>query len=85
VNDCLKAVDSVEHGVKIIKQLTALLVKGGFHITKWLSNEPAVTSCVPESDRAKTKFVDVCAKALSVDWNVEEDKFVFAKDYQTNR
>jgi hypothetical protein len=80
VDDCLKAVDSVEHGVKLIKQLTALLAKGGFHITKWLSNAPAVTSCVPECDRVKTNFVDVYAKALGVDWNVEEDKFVFAKE-----
>ena len=80
VDDCLKAVDTVEHGVKIIRQLTALLVKGGFHITKWLSNEPDVISCVPDSERAKAINADNETKALGVDWNIKEDKFVFSKE-----
>ena len=80
VDDCLKAVDVVEHGVKVIRQLTALLMKGGFHITKWLSNEPDVINCVPDSEKAKAMNADNETKALGVNWNIKEDKFVFSKE-----
>ena len=36
--DCLKSLYSVNEAITLSVQLTKLLKKGGFHLTKWLSN-----------------------------------------------
>ena len=38
VDDCLKSVQSEQDAVRLTGQLRDLLAKGGFHLTKWLSN-----------------------------------------------
>ena len=38
VDDCLKSVASTDEAVQLVDQLPALLKRGGFWLTKWLSN-----------------------------------------------
>lgn len=52
VDDCLKSVPDDQEGVKVAKKLPQLLNRGGFHLTKWVSNSTAVIESIPESERA---------------------------------
>ncbi|CAB4033211.1 Hypothetical predicted protein [Paramuricea clavata] len=74
---------SQEIAVDMCQDLTNLLSKGGFRLTKWCSNSREVLSNIPESELAP------CLKGLGLDgklpieralgalWNTEEDLFVF--------
>ena len=82
VDDCLKSVSSVEEAVALAKELKALLALGGFNLTKWTSNHPAVLEAIPLSDRSKKiKERDIDTpleeRALGVYWHMEEDYLGF--------
>ena len=53
VGDCLKSVSNEDEAVRLVKQLRELLAKGGFKLTKWLSNSKRVVESIPEGDRAE--------------------------------
>ena len=83
VDDCLKAVKSELSAVKLADQLSRCLAKGGFRLTKWISNSSPVIESIPESERApslkkldfdKSKHVE---RPLGVQWNVATDTFGF--------
>ena len=82
VDDCLKSVPSVENALNIVQELPKLLERGGFHLTKWISNRWEVMSVIPKEERAPT-IVDLdldklpVNRALGVRWDVEKDKFGF--------
>ena len=52
VDDCLKSVPDDQEGVKVGKKLPKLLSRGGFHLTKWVSNSAVVIESIPGSERA---------------------------------
>ena len=54
VDDCLKSVPDECQAVRLARDLTDLLRRGGFHLTKWISNSSEVIKSIPESERAKT-------------------------------
>ena len=54
MDDCIKSVATEKEAIRLVSQLTALLAKGGFRLTKWLSNRTNVLDKVPLADRAKT-------------------------------
>ncbi len=82
VDDCLKSVSSVGRAKELAKQLWELLAKGGFNLTKWVSNSREVMASIPSSERAP-KMVDLDVEsfpdivALGVSWNIETDTFYF--------
>ena len=47
VDDCLKSVKSAKNAVEFVHQLRSILSKGGFRLTKWLSNSSEVLDCIP--------------------------------------
>jgi hypothetical protein len=51
VDDCLKSLPMKE-AVNLVEELPVLLSRGGFRLTKWLSNEREVLSHVPDNERA---------------------------------
>ena len=64
--------------------LRELMSRGGFNLTKWISNDPKVLESIRLHDRAKNvKVLDLTKdelpveRALGVLWSVENDKFVF--------
>ena len=82
VDDCLKSVTSDDSAISLVDNLTELLRKGGFRLTKWLSNSRKVVESIPEAERATVvKNLDfdlpVIERALGVQWNVASDTFSF--------
>ena len=67
--------------VYLVTELPELLSRGGFQLTKWVSNEKEVVSQVPISERASTVNLDLnqlpTERALGMEWNVEDDTFGF--------
>jgi hypothetical protein len=85
VDDCLKSVDTVEDAIKLQTDLTSLLEKGGFKLTKWLSSSKEVMASIPEQKRAATmKNLDdePIERTLGVQWSTENDAFQFTPSIQ---
>lgn len=89
VDDCLKAVETSEQAINLVKELTALCARGGFHLTKWVSNSKSVLTSIPDSERApEVKDLDLShntlpmERALGVQWCTETDKFSFQINMQ---
>ena len=84
VDDFLKSFATVEQAKELIKQMNSLLLKGGFRLTKWVSNNEQILSAIPECERL-TKVHNVHLpdrsspeRALGVKWDIESDKFTFS-------
>ena len=87
VDDCLKALSSVEEASHHASDLRSLLSKGSFRLTKWISSSRRVLETIPESERAKeVKTLDLSRddlpveRDLGVQWCVETDTFGFRVD-----
>ena len=82
VDDCLLSVEDETTAIRVRNQLCSLLSRGGFRLTKWLSNSRTVVDEVPENDRIKQlKSVDLnlgsslpMDRALGIHWDAEADK-----------
>jgi hypothetical protein len=85
VDDCLTSVKDEGVAIHMANQLTQLLARGGFRLTKWPSNSPRVIASIPPEDRAVgLKDLDICnlgnvkiERALGVQWNISSDQFKF--------
>ena len=81
VDDCLKSVNSEAEAIQLSAQLISLLGKGGFRLTKWISNSQEVLASIPEAERAKgAPSLDLDAaveRALGTLWRLETDSFGF--------
>ena len=78
----MKSVDTPTTAVRLSTQLRDLLTKGGFRLTKWLSNDRRVLAEIPETERAVSvanldlqELPTECA--LGLKWDVEADKFIW--------
>lgn len=63
VDDCLKSSESVEKAVELVRDLSDLCHKGGFHLTQWISNSRDVLQAIPEKEHSK----NVCELNLDRD------------------
>lgn len=86
VDDLLKSFADVAQAIRVSKQLQTLLARGGFKLTKWVSNHRQVLSEFPAEERAPAiKDLDLTSESLPVDralgihWDVEQDTFNLAK------
>lgn len=82
VDDLMKSVSSPEIAMRLSSQLRELPAKGGFRLTKWLSNDREVLAELPQSERASSvvnqEIEDLPTTCtLGLKWNVETDKFVW--------
>ena len=84
VDDMLKSVPTEDDAVSLVKGVKSLCAKGGFNLTKFVSNGRKVMEAIPEKDRAKEiKGTDLSKdklpieRALGVHWCVESDTFKF--------
>ncbi|KAJ8024616.1 hypothetical protein HOLleu_34563 [Holothuria leucospilota] len=82
VDDCLRSVPTIDEGRRLIPQLSELLRRGGFRLTKWFSNNKDVMSVIPPSERAES-VVDLdldhlpIEKILGMWWDMDVDNFSF--------
>ena len=82
VDDCLKSVQDNQQASRLVNQLRQLQAKGGFHLTKWISNAYDVIQSIPVSERAGSiKELDLenlpVEHALGIQWDVQSDTFHF--------
>ena len=80
--------NSIEKAIILAQQLRELLQKGGFELTKWLSNDREVLTAIQKGERASSVVhLDIddlpTETALGLKWNVEEDVFTWATDDDT--
>ena len=94
VDDCLKSVPTVDEAINLPREQTALLAIGGFHLTKWMSNNRDVLASIPQKERVSSvvnlEFESLpIERALGVLWDVEADVFRFRiaemKEIKTRR
>ena len=52
VDDFLCSTDTTDDGIRIAHEITEAVMKGGFRLTKWLSNERKVIESFPTDERA---------------------------------
>ncbi|KAK0132610.1 Zinc finger MYM-type protein 1 [Merluccius polli] len=84
VDDCLVSTSSEEEAVALYQDLVCICAKGGFKLTKWMSNRCAVMAAIPENQRAKgIKNLDLdhnllpVERVLGVQWCIQSDDFKF--------
>ena len=84
VDDCLKSLSSEAAAITHVHNLQALLSRGGFKLTKWISNSRKVIEAIPAHERcAELKKLDFyknelpSQRALGLQWCVESDTFTF--------
>ena len=82
VDDCLVSVDDAETGKRLVKDLTELFSKAGFHLTKWLSTCNSIMESIPVEERANVKNVidssgDVSERVIGMKWLVGDDYFAY--------
>ena len=82
VDDLLKSFETTGQAVEITKELQELLAKGGFQVSKVMSNEREVLNAFPPEHRAPAvKDLDLnlnslpMDRALGIHWDVEADTF----------
>ena len=68
--------------MRLYAELTDLLSRGGFNLTKWLSSEQAVVNQIPMSSRSpRVRALDVGSpleeRALGVSWDLDSDELFF--------
>ena len=68
----------------LYRNLVSLCSKGGFSLTKWLSNRTGVLKVIPENNRAKCmEGLDMeldslpVERVLGVEWSIKSDSFKF--------
>ncbi len=82
INTVTVTVPGKIEAIRLTADLRRLLEKGGFNLTKWVSNSRKLVETLPESERAGT-LKDLndgqmpVERALGVRWDVESDKFCF--------
>jgi hypothetical protein len=84
VDDCLRSVKTEKEAVSLVTDLQRVCKTGGFHLTKWTSNNREVLQVIPRADRAKdVKNLDLTTdplpteRALGMLWSPERDIFSF--------
>lgn len=84
VDDRLVSVATEEEAVLLHHELVSLCSKGGFSLTKWMSNNSGVLETLPVSLRAKGMgHLDMeldalpVERVLGVEWSIKSDSFKF--------
>ncbi|CAH8572859.1 unnamed protein product [Schistosoma guineensis] len=82
VDDYLASIDNVQDAIEMAKALGSLLRKGGFRLTKWISNCLQVLESIHPEERAEavreTDFERLpTERTLGLFWNTMVDSFEF--------
>ncbi|XP_028408667.1 uncharacterized protein LOC114531224 [Dendronephthya gigantea] len=84
VDDSLKSTPTVDETVGLVKDVQEMCCKGGFNLTKFISNSVEVNQSIPLKDRAKNiKELELgqdrlpIERTLGVLWCVESDSLKF--------
>ena len=83
MDDLLKSVKDETSAIRLQSELTVLLARGGFRLTKWSSSSREVLSEIPNQEMASPSVkLDLdelpVERSLGLLWNTETDSFRFA-------
>ena len=80
VDDLLLSTDTEDEAIRWTQELQEDLKRGGFHLTKWMSNSKRVMATIPQHERsAQVKTLNLTRDHLPVDralgvlWDLEND------------
>ncbi|XP_058808559.1 uncharacterized protein LOC131674079 [Phymastichus coffea] len=81
MDDFLSGGHDLDTTENIRDQLIGLLAAGGFHLRKWVANDPALLEEISPDDRIRPSWVQLFAEGpvreLGVAWDPVEDNFKF--------
>ena len=83
VGDILKSADDPKTAMIRVKNVVGMCKGGGFHLTKFVSNNRELLISIPEDQRRNSvKNADLIGdipteKALGIQWNIPDDTFIF--------
>ena len=83
VDDFLKSLEDESTAINLANELREMLQRGGFRLTKFLSNEQSVIDSIPVPERASSvQENNLCdeqpnERALGVRWDVHNDKLTY--------
>lgn len=84
VDNCLASIGSEEEVINLYSDLRDICARGGFHLTKWITNSCSILAVIPEEERAnEVKDLDLdcdllpVEQALVVRWCLQSDAFKF--------
>lgn len=83
MDNLLKSLPSEEDAVTMVDDLRAICNRGGFNITKWVSNSRKVLQNIPEHKSKNLYKMDLdrdklpVERALGLQWCIETDTFKF--------
>ena len=79
VGDCLKSVATNSGAIRLVGELHEMLAKGGFRLTKWISNSRDMSTAFPKpKEHLRLDLSNnpaLTERALGVQWNVQKDTF----------
>jgi hypothetical protein len=82
VDDLLKSVDQKNGLLGIANEVASMLRRGGFNLTKFISNSDLLLNSLPASKLAHPLqmdlSIDATDRALGIKWHVKEDQFLFS-------
>ncbi|KAJ0169346.1 hypothetical protein K1T71_015230 [Dendrolimus kikuchii] len=81
MDDVMSGGDTIGETINLVKNLTAILARGGLQLQKWTSNSLELLKEIEPSKRSSQVSmnisIDGTIKALGLSWNMGEDKFQY--------
>ena len=88
VDDLLRSLCTEDASIKTARELISLLKRGGFRLTKFLSNSKTVLDALPQSEVSPSVFLDLdverLERALGVFWDTVNDILTFKANLKEN-
>ena len=87
MDDFVKSVTSAEQAIEIYNMLRAMLERGGFHLTKWISNCELTLTSIDQADKSPSSSKTFEAEPtspsiLGLQWNVDADNLEVCRGMQ---
>ena len=87
MDDFVKSVPDAEQAIEIYNTLRATLARGGFHLTKWISNCEQTMTSIDQADKSPSSSKTFEAEPTSpsilvLQWNVDADNLEVCRGMQ---
>ena len=86
VDDLLQSYPSVDSALPMVHELFACTKRGGFRLTKWMSNSKEIIDSLPPSEVSSKMTFELDAgtveKALGMLWNIADDNITYCTNFK---
>lgn len=81
VDDFFSGTETIEETINLRREITEMMMKGGFQIRKWIANDERILQGVPVEERGVENIMAVdnssTVKTLGLQWNPKTDYFTY--------